>query len=65
MHFSQAAPVRLHNCAGPHEHGEIAAGILAGKAEKASQLMLAHLGGLVQMQSAPLPAPKGWRFQRS
>jgi DNA-binding GntR family transcriptional regulator len=58
MHFSLAAPARLHNCAGPHEHGDIAEAILAGKPEKASKLMLGHLAGLVQMQSAPLAAPK-------
>ena len=58
MHFSLAAPKRLHNCAGPHEHCDIAEAILAGRGEKASRLMSAHLAGLVQMQSAPLPAPK-------
>jgi DNA-binding GntR family transcriptional regulator len=51
MHFSLAAPERLHDCAGPHEHGDIVAAILAGKAERASKLMLAHLGGLVELQS--------------
>lgn len=52
LHFSLAAPERLHNCAGPHEHGDIAQAILDGKAEKASKLMLAHLDGLVELQSA-------------
>lgn len=58
MHFSRAAPERLHNCAGPHEHGEIVAAILERKAEKASRLVLAHLVGLVALQSAaPASAP--------
>ena len=47
MHFSLAAPERFHNCAGPHEHGDIVEAILQRKAEKASKLMLAHLVGLV------------------
>jgi DNA-binding GntR family transcriptional regulator len=51
MHFSLAAPERFHDCAGPHEHGDIVAAILDGKAEKASKLMLAHLAGLVALQS--------------
>jgi DNA-binding GntR family transcriptional regulator len=58
IHFSLSAPERSHNCAGPHEHGDIAEAILAGKAEKAARLMQAHLVGLVEMQSAPLPAAK-------
>ena len=58
MHFSLSAPERLHNCAGPHEHGDIAEAILSGKGDKAARLMSAHLAGLVEMQSAPLPAPK-------
>src|SRR4051794_29517349 len=52
MHFSLAAPERFHDCAGPHEHGDIVAAILDGKAERASRLMLAHLSGLVELQSA-------------
>jgi DNA-binding GntR family transcriptional regulator len=55
MHFSLAAPERFHNCAGPHEHGDIVAAILERKAEKASKLMLAHLDGLVALQSARPP----------
>lgn len=51
MHFSLAAPERFHDCAGPHEHGDIVTAILAGKAERASKLMLAHLDGLVALQS--------------
>ena len=51
MHFSLAAPEQLHNCAGPHDHGDIAEAILNGKAEKASKLMLTHLVGLVALQS--------------
>src|SRR5258708_38930640 len=42
MHFSLAAPERFHNCAGPHDHGDIVTAILAGSAEKASELMLDH-----------------------
>jgi DNA-binding GntR family transcriptional regulator len=56
MHFSLAAPERLHNCAGPHDHGDIVAAILDGKAERASKLMLSHLHGLVTLQSARPPA---------
>ncbi len=65
MHFSLAAPERLHNCAGPHEHGDIAEAILAGKAERASRLMSAHLAGLVEMQSAPLQAPKQYSLEEA
>jgi DNA-binding GntR family transcriptional regulator len=52
MHFSLAAPERFHDCAGPHEHGDIVEAILAGKAERAAKLVLAHLDGLVELQSA-------------
>jgi DNA-binding GntR family transcriptional regulator len=52
MHFSLAAPERFHDCAGPHEHGDIVDAIVAGKAERASKLVLAHLDGLVELQSA-------------
>jgi DNA-binding GntR family transcriptional regulator len=52
MHFSLTAPERFHNCAGPHEHGDIVEAILERKADKASRLMLAHLVGLVALQSA-------------
>jgi DNA-binding GntR family transcriptional regulator len=52
MHYSLAAPERFHDCAGPHEHGAIVAAILAGKAERASRLMLAHLDGLVELQAS-------------
>jgi DNA-binding GntR family transcriptional regulator len=55
MHFSLAAPERLHDCAGPHEHGAIVKAILAGKPEAASKLMLGHLQGLVQLQAARPP----------
>lgn len=58
MHFSLAAPQRLHNCAGPHDHGDIAEAILSGKAEKASKLMLSHLVGLVALQAARPPVEK-------
>lgn len=52
MHFSLAAPERFHDCAGPHDHADIVKAILAGKAEKASKLMLEHLLGLVELQAA-------------
>ena len=55
MHFSLSAPERFHNCAGPHDHAEIAKEILAHNGEKASQLMLDHLLGLVELQSASPP----------
>jgi DNA-binding GntR family transcriptional regulator len=55
MHFSLAAPQQLANCAGPHDHGDIADAILSGRTEKASKLMLAHLVGLVELQAARPP----------
>jgi DNA-binding GntR family transcriptional regulator len=55
MNFSRAAPERLHDCAGPHEHGDIVAAILEGKTEWASKLMLGHLAGLVALQSTQQP----------
>ena len=58
MHFSLAAPPHLQNCAGPHDHGDIAEAILSGKAEKAGKLMLTHLTGLVALQSARPPGQK-------
>jgi DNA-binding GntR family transcriptional regulator len=58
MHFSLSAPQQLHNCAGPHDHGDIADAILTGKAEKASKLMLSHLVGLVALQSVRPPVGK-------
>ena len=65
MHFSLAAPQQLHNCAGPHDHGDIADAILTGKAEKASKLMLAHLVGLVELQSTRPPEPKPVRLEEA
>jgi DNA-binding GntR family transcriptional regulator len=56
MHFSLAAPRHLNNCAGPHDHGDIVDAILDGKGEKASKLMLAHLAGLIELQSGRLPS---------
>src|SRR5216684_2457425 len=41
--------------AGPHDHADIAKEILAHNVEKASQLMLDHLLGLVELQSASPP----------
>ncbi|HTR87711.1 MAG TPA: GntR family transcriptional regulator [Reyranella sp.] len=58
MHFSLAAPQQLHNCAGPHDHGDIAEAILSAKAEKAGKLMLAHLTGLVALQSERPPSAR-------
>jgi DNA-binding GntR family transcriptional regulator len=55
MHFSLAAPERFHNCAGPHDHADIVKEILDRNAEKADKLMLDHLLGLVELQSAPPP----------
>jgi DNA-binding GntR family transcriptional regulator len=56
-HFSLAAPRHLNGCAGPHDHGDIVQAILDGKGEKASKLMLSHLAGLIELQSARLPSP--------
>lgn len=57
MRFALSAPQRFDNCAGPHDHRDIVEAILAGKAEQASALMLAHLDGLLTIQLArPLPA---------
>lgn len=58
MNFSLAAPERFQNCAGPHDHGDIAAAILSGDGDKASKLMLDHLHGLVELQSARPPSNK-------
>ena len=55
MHFSIAAPQQLTNCAGPHDHGDIAEAILGGKADKAAKLMLGHLAGLVTLQASRAP----------
>jgi len=52
LHFSLFAPPRLHNCAGPHDHGDIVKAVLAGDAAKARELMQAHLAGLVEVLSA-------------
>jgi DNA-binding GntR family transcriptional regulator len=65
MHFSLAAPQQLHNCAGPHDHGDIADAILAGKADKAGKLMLAHLAGLVTLQSMRPPGQKPVSLEES
>ncbi len=58
MHFSLSAPQQLQNCAGPHDHGDIADAILTGKADKASKLMLSHLVGLVELQSERPPGQR-------
>ncbi len=63
MHFSLAAPARFHDCAGPHEHADIVAAILDRKTERASRLMLAHLAGLVALQSAKPPAATPFRLE--
>lgn len=52
MHFSIAAPQQLSNCAGPHDHGDIAEAVLNGKGDRAAKLMLGHLAGLVTLQAA-------------
>jgi DNA-binding GntR family transcriptional regulator len=52
LHFSLFAPPELHNCAGPHDHGDIVKAVLAGDADKARTLMRDHLSGLVEMLSA-------------
>jgi DNA-binding FadR family transcriptional regulator len=57
MHFSLAAPRQLTNCAGPHDHGDIAEAILGGRADKAAKLMLGHLAGLAEWQSSWRPPP--------
>jgi DNA-binding GntR family transcriptional regulator len=65
LHFSLAAPERLHNCAGPHDHGDIAAAILAGKPEKAGKLMLSHLLGLVALQTTRPPVSRPLSLEES
>ncbi len=65
MHFSLAAPQQLHNCAGPHDHGDIAEAILTGKADKAAKLMLTHLVGLVELQSTRPPEIKPVRLEEA
>lgn len=61
MHFSLSAPDRFQNCAGPHDHADIVKAILARNSRKAARLMLDHLVGLVEIQSAwqPPPSPIG------
>jgi DNA-binding GntR family transcriptional regulator len=51
LHFSLFAPPELHNCAGPHDHGDIVKAVLAGDADKARTLMREHLAGLVELLS--------------
>ena len=51
LHFSLFAPPRLHNCAGPHDHGDIVKAVLAGDVDKARSLMREHLTGLVELLS--------------
>jgi len=65
MHFSLAAPERFHNCAGPHDHADIVKAILARDAKKAAKLMLDHLLGLVEMQSAWQPPPSPMRLEEA
>ena len=65
MHFSLAAPERFHNCAGPHDHADIVKAILARDAKKAAKLMLDHLSGLVEMQSAWRPPPSPMRLEEA
>lgn len=57
LHFSLFAPPQLHNCAGPHDHGDIVKAVLAGNADKARQLMSDHLAGLVDVLSARQEPP--------
>jgi DNA-binding GntR family transcriptional regulator len=52
LHFSLFAPPALHNCAGPHDHGDIVKAVLAGDTDKARALMRQHLMGLVELLSA-------------
>lgn len=65
MHFSLAAPERFQNCAGPHDHADIVKAILARDAKKAAKLMLDHLLGLVEMQSAWRPPPSPTRLEEA
>jgi DNA-binding GntR family transcriptional regulator len=65
MHFSLAAPERFQNCAGPHDHADIVKAILARDSRKASKLMLDHLLGLVEMQSAWQPPPGPIRLEEA
>jgi DNA-binding GntR family transcriptional regulator len=57
LHFSLFAPPELHNCAGPHDHGDIVKAVLAGDADRARALMRRHLGGLVEVLSVRQEAP--------
>ncbi len=65
MHFSIAAPRQLTNCAGPHDHGDIAEAILGGKPDKAAKLMLGHLAGLVTLQAARPPQHEPFDIQEA
>jgi DNA-binding GntR family transcriptional regulator len=57
LHFSLFAPPSLHNCAGPHDHGDIVKAVLAGDTDKARALMRQHLMGLVELLSAQEEPP--------
>jgi len=65
MHFSLSAPERLNNCAGPHDHADIVKAILARDTKKAAKLMLDHLLGLVEMQSAWQPPPSPIKLEEA
>jgi DNA-binding GntR family transcriptional regulator len=58
LHFSLFAPPELHNCAGPHDHGDIVKAVLAGDADRARALMRRHLGGLVEVLSVRVEPPE-------
>jgi DNA-binding GntR family transcriptional regulator len=58
LHFSLFAPPELHNCAGPHDHGDIVKAVLAGDTDKARALMRGHLAGLVELLSVREEPPE-------
>jgi DNA-binding GntR family transcriptional regulator len=65
LHFSLFAPPELHNCAGPHDHGDIVKAVLAGDADKARRLMRDHLGGLVELLSVREEPPEHMTLEQA
>ncbi|MBV8393058.1 MAG: GntR family transcriptional regulator [Alphaproteobacteria bacterium] len=63
MRFAVSAPEHFDDGAGPHDHGSIVRAILAGEAEQASALMLAHLDGLLALQLARPATGKPFKLE--
>ena len=66
MHFSLSAPERFHNCAGPHDHGDIVEAILARQGGQGAQADARPSGGPRRLAIGVAAAadPGGARGQR-